>query len=97
MNIQYRIVKVDPESHGVVIRYFTDKLTEMDLASSFNEDGSVNYNSHPLDFRRQPLQKTATDILGLDYKEVKPKIKVRDLKLDNSLNCTSNWSIKLKL
>ena len=45
MNIQYRIVKVDPESHGVVIRYFTDKLTETDLASSFNEDGSVKLNA----------------------------------------------------
>jgi autotransporter strand-loop-strand O-heptosyltransferase len=42
----------------------------------YNEDGLVNYNSHPLDFRRQSLQKTATDILGLEYKEIRPKLKL---------------------
>jgi hypothetical protein len=30
---------------------------------------------HPSDFKLGPLQKTATDILGLEYKEVKPLIK----------------------
>ena len=42
----------------------------------YNEDGSVNFKSHPLDFKRQPLQKTATDILGLEYKEIRPKLKL---------------------
>jgi len=42
----------------------------------YNEDGLVNYNSHPLDFRKQSLQKTATDILGLEYKEIRPKLKL---------------------
>ena len=53
MNIQYRIIKVDPECHGVLVRYFTDKVTEMDLASSFNEDGSVKLNAdgYPLSAR----------------------------------------------
>ena len=40
----------------------------------YNEDGSVNFKSHPLDFRKQPLQKTVTDILGLDYNEIRPKL-----------------------
>ena len=57
MNIQYRIVKIDTETHGVVIRYFTDKVTEMDLASSFNEDGSVRLNAdgYPLSTRTDVL------------------------------------------
>ena len=32
-------------------------------------------SSHPHDFKSQPLQKTATDILGLEFKELIPKIK----------------------
>lgn len=40
----------------------------------YNEDGTLNSNIHKNDVRKQPLQKTATDILGLDYQEVRPKL-----------------------
>lgn len=42
----------------------------------YNEDGSLNSNVHKEDVRRQPLQKTATDILGLDHIEIRPKLKL---------------------
>lgn len=61
MNIHYRIVKVDPAAHGIVIRYFTDNVTEIDLANSFNEDGSVKLNADGY-----PLS-TRTDILMSIY------------------------------
>lgn len=53
MNIHYRIVKVDPGAHGIVVRYFTDKVTEMDLANSLNADGSVilNAEGYPISTR----------------------------------------------
>ena len=53
MNIHYRIVKVDPAAHGIVIRFFTDKVTEMDLANSLNPDGSVilNADGYPISTR----------------------------------------------
>lgn len=53
MNIHYRIVKVDPAAHGIVVRYFTDKVTELDLANSLNPDGSVilNADGYPLSTR----------------------------------------------
>jgi len=35
----------------------------------FSEDGM-----NPIDIKKTPLQKVATDILGLDYEEIKPKI-----------------------
>ena len=35
-------------------------------------------NKNPNDFRTIPLQQTASDILGLDYKEIKPKIAIPD-------------------
>ncbi len=40
----------------------------------YNGNGTWDSNKHPKDFKTQPLQKTATDILGLDYKEIKPKL-----------------------
>ena len=53
MNIHYRIIKVDPAAHGVLVRYFTDKVTEIDLANSLNADGSVilNADGYPLSTR----------------------------------------------
>ena len=53
MNIYYRIVRVDPGSHGIVVRYFTDKVTEMDLANSLNPDESVilNADGYPVSTR----------------------------------------------
>ncbi|CAB4159118.1 Glycosyltransferase Aah/TibC [uncultured Caudovirales phage] len=39
----------------------------------YNETG-INYELNPTDFRKGPLQKTSADILGLEFKEVKPKI-----------------------
>jgi autotransporter strand-loop-strand O-heptosyltransferase len=40
----------------------------------FYDGDNVNYNMNPNDFRKIPLQKTASDILGLNYNEVRPKL-----------------------
>jgi hypothetical protein len=61
MNIHYRIVKVDPAAHGILIRYFTDKVTEMDLANSYNEDGSIRVDADGV-----PLS-TRTDVFMSIY------------------------------
>lgn len=41
----------------------------------YDKDGKVDYNKHPQNPISGPLQKVASDILGLDYVEIKPKIK----------------------
>ena len=41
----------------------------------YNEDNNYDSHRHPYDPKSQPLQKTASDILGLDFKEIKPKLK----------------------
>lgn len=41
----------------------------------YNKDGNVDTYKTPNDFKNQSLQKTASDILGLSFKEIKPKIK----------------------
>jgi autotransporter strand-loop-strand O-heptosyltransferase len=42
----------------------------------FFDGDNVNYNLHPNDFRHIPLQQTASDILGLPYNEVRPKLNI---------------------
>jgi len=42
----------------------------------FYKDGEFDVAKNPNDFRKEPLQKTASDILGLDYKETRPLLKI---------------------
>ena len=51
----------------------------------YNEDGTINGLKNPNNFREQTMQKMCSDILGLEYKEVKPKIKQRKVTIDNDL------------
>ena len=46
------------------------------LGCFYGEDGEFNLNKHPFDFKTMPLQKIATDILGLDYEEIRPLLKL---------------------
>lgn len=45
----------------------------------FYDGENVNYNMNPSDFRKIPLQQTASDILGLPYNEVRAKLKVANV------------------
>jgi hypothetical protein len=36
MEVKYRIILVDPSEHSIVVRYFTDKVTEEMLATEFD-------------------------------------------------------------
>lgn len=40
----------------------------------YYKDNQLDTSKHPLDPKPQPMQKTASDILGLPYKELKPQI-----------------------
>jgi autotransporter strand-loop-strand O-heptosyltransferase len=56
-----------------------DNLYAMyELGWFYNDDGDIDYFRTPNNFRTQPLQKTATDILGLDYIEIRPKLKLNE-------------------
>lgn len=39
--IMYKILKIDPTNHSILVRYYTDKFTEDNLAISINNDGSI--------------------------------------------------------
>lgn len=40
----------------------------------FYNNGSIDFEKHPYDPIKEPLSKVASDILGLDYVEIKPRI-----------------------
>lgn len=41
----------------------------------FYKDGEFDVARNPYEFKKQPLQKTSSDILGLEYRETKPILK----------------------
>lgn len=51
-------------------------------------------NKNPYDYKKIPLQKTASDILGLEYKEIIPNIKKYDTKnpYNNKYVCIAQFS-----
>jgi autotransporter strand-loop-strand O-heptosyltransferase len=51
----------------------------------YNENGSVNGFKNPVDPKSVTMQKMCSDILGLEFKEIKPKVKQRPVKLDNDI------------
>ena len=51
----------------------------------YNEDNSINFFKNPIDPKDVTMQQMATDILGLEYKEIKPKLEDRKVKKDNKL------------
>jgi autotransporter strand-loop-strand O-heptosyltransferase len=42
----------------------------------YTDDFEQDLFRHPREFREQPMQKTASDILGLEFEEVRPKVKI---------------------
>ena len=51
----------------------------------YNDDNSVNLFKNPIDPKTQTMQKMCSDILGLDFIEVRTKIKKRNIKIDPTL------------
>ena len=48
----------------------------------FYDNKKVVYDRTPIDFKKYPLQQTATEILGMKYREVKPKLITPESKTD---------------
>ena len=51
----------------------------------YNQDNSINNLKSPNNFREQTMQKMCSDVLGLEYIEVKPKLKKRNTNIDKNL------------
>jgi autotransporter strand-loop-strand O-heptosyltransferase len=55
--------------------YVKEVYASYELGWFYFENGEKDMDKHPNDFLSQPLQKTATDILGLEFKEIVPRFK----------------------
>jgi len=44
----------------------------------YDENNNIKLNMNPQEVKSIPMQQTASDILGLDFKEIKPKIKMHE-------------------
>jgi autotransporter strand-loop-strand O-heptosyltransferase len=51
----------------------------------YDDNSNINFYKNPIDPKSVTLQKMCSDILGLPYKEIKPKIKQKNLKIDKEL------------
>jgi len=49
-------------------------IAQYNIGWYYGENNKFNPYKNPNEFKNQPLQKTACDILGLEYKEIVPKI-----------------------
>ena len=41
MNLKYKIIEVYPEHHSIVVRFYSDAITEQELATQTDEQGKV--------------------------------------------------------
>lgn len=56
MNIKYRVISVDEKEYVFTVRFFTDHISEDELATTFDIDGDIVYNNgHPLHCRTDYL------------------------------------------
>lgn len=51
----------------------------------YTDDGVTNHFKNPIDPKKVTMQQMATDILGLEYKEIKPKLEDRKVEKDDKL------------
>lgn len=63
----------------------TDLYSMYCVGLFYNENGEVVITKNPSDPKKQTMQKMCSDILGLEFKEIKPKIKNRPIIEDHDL------------
>jgi autotransporter strand-loop-strand O-heptosyltransferase len=51
----------------------------------YNDDNTFNKLKNPNNFREQTMQKMCSDVLGIEYSEIRPKIKKRNVVPDSEL------------
>jgi len=71
-----------PELHFVKPGDEVPDLYGMFAIGWFYDDKKVVFDKTPIDFKKYPLQQTATEILGMKYREVKPIVTTPNKKTD---------------
>lgn len=66
------------------------------LGLYYNEDGSINLYKNPTDPKTVPLQRMASDILGLEFREVRPRIKFKKQKKEKQVTIAIHGTAQSK-
>jgi autotransporter strand-loop-strand O-heptosyltransferase len=74
----------------------TGITAQFNIGWFYNSSGEVDYFRCPNNFRLQQMQKTASDILGLEFKEIKPKIKLTEKVRENIVSIAIHGTAQSK-
>lgn len=72
-------------------------MAQYNIGWFYKEEGGFDYHRNPIDPKTIPMQQTATDILGLDYKEIKPKLRLPKVKKTNKIGLAIMATAQVKL
>jgi autotransporter strand-loop-strand O-heptosyltransferase len=82
-----------PEIEFVKPGSSVDNLYALYRLGVFYDSGEVDFTKHKTDFKQLRLQEYASDILGLDYEEIRPRIKqIEPMSSDKAYICIANHS-----
>lgn len=105
MDFKFKILDIDLSQHSIVVRYYTDKITEDNLATSFNSDGSImrkddgspvrcqtDYNLNIWKTNPPPTEEEIIKYINdcFPYEWFKLKYDVLDENVDTSLSSIKN-------
>jgi len=104
MEVKYRIIKVKPEEHSIVVRYFTDKITEEILATEFdiNDNPVLTEEGFPTRCRTDyhinifqvpsPSEEEIVKIINYNapYDWLNMQEQIKDPEVDTSLSSVTN-------
>ena len=105
MEVKFKIIDIDSSQHSMIVRYYTNLLTEDSLATSYNPDGTIARRSDGSPQRCQTdynfnIWQTDPSITeeqikkiandGAPYDWFKLRHDILDPQIDTSLNVVSN-------
>jgi phosphoribosylformylglycinamidine (FGAM) synthase PurS component len=105
MEVKFKIIDVDSSQHSMIVRYYTNLLTEDSLATSYNPDGTIARRSDGSPQRCQtdynfniwqtdpPITEEQIKKIandGAPYDWFKLRHDILDPQIDTSLNVVSN-------
>jgi phosphoribosylformylglycinamidine (FGAM) synthase PurS component len=105
MEVKFKIIDIDSSQHSMIVRYYTNLLTEDSLATSYNPDGTIARRSDGSPQRCQtdynfniwqtdpPITEEQIKKIandGAPYDWFKLRHDILDPQIDTSLNVVSN-------
>lgn len=85
---QIEFIEPGTITHGIAAQY--------NIGWYYDANGNIDSYRCPNNFRLQPMQKTASDILGLEYSQIKPKIKLTEVQREKIITIAIHGTAQSK-